>query len=355
MDVILNGIPFATNQYLRIGYVLRTWEFERHGLTLRKIEILDAAKRAAAPLLTFEGEGLPMVTQNSNVTWGERYGADHLFNYYIPIQLPLPLESKVPRRITHRLTFDVAKRWNTMRRHKVVLRGGTFKPHVGEAPVVIASPLRGKNLWFHNQSSSGYHFNFLVFLNHTIYHAMGYAFDSMQFNDELNAWFAGDPTKNESYFNYGNPVYSVADGTVVVAHDGEPEQARDKYDLPITLANTQGNHVIVDLGHARYATYAHLKTNSITAAGIHVGQTLKKGDVIGALGNSGNSQRPHLHFQITDGPDPIFSYGVPFVFERYTKAAEFTDPGDSSSTTRVDLPQEYAEAMMEETMIVDVK
>lgn len=48
---------------------------------------------------------------------------------------------------------------------------------------------------------------------------------------------------------------------------------------------------------------------------VEVGRRVHRGDVIGTIGNSGNSTMPHLHFHLMDGPDPLRSQGVPFVFD----------------------------------------
>jgi len=46
------------------------------------------------------------------------------------------------------------------------------------------------------------------------------------------------------------------------------------------------------------------------------GAHVKRGAVLGLVGNSGHSTEPHLHFQLQDGPDGNGSWGVEPVFDR---------------------------------------
>jgi murein DD-endopeptidase MepM/ murein hydrolase activator NlpD len=48
-----------------------------------------------------------------------------------------------------------------------------------------------------------------------------------------------------------------------------------------------------------------------------VGQSVKKGDVLGKVGHSGNSFSPHLHFQLMDSSDIFSARGLPCAFEQY--------------------------------------
>ena len=85
--------------------------------------------------------------------------------------------------------------------------------------------------------------------------------------------------------------------------------------VPITLDTIGGHHVILSLGAAKFAFYAHLQPGSIR---VKVGQRVRRGQVLGLLGNSGNSDAPHLHFHISNENSPVQSEGLPFVLESFT-------------------------------------
>lgn len=63
-----------------------------------------------------------------------------------------------------------------------------------------------------------------------------------------------------------------------------------------------------------YALYAHLKAGSVT---VKVGDKLKRGQVLGLLGNSGNTTEAHLHFHLMRGPAPLSSDNVPFEIDHF--------------------------------------
>jgi hypothetical protein len=119
----------------------------------------------------------------------------------------------------------------------------------------------------------------------------------------------GDGKSNADYLVYGQDVLSVADGTVETVVDGVPENVpgqENHYVIP-------GNYVVVRHAPNLFSAYMHLQPGKIRVkAGAHV----KRGGVLGLVGNSGNSSEPHLHFQLQDGPDGNTSFGVEPVFER---------------------------------------
>lgn len=88
--------------------------------------------------------------------------------------------------------------------------------------------------------------------------------------------------------NIGEPVYSALDGVIKECH----------------YENGYGNKIAVDHGNNIITVYAHLnefKTN--------VGAQVKKGDLIGKVGNTGNSTGPHLHFEVRVNGVPINPQG----------------------------------------------
>jgi murein DD-endopeptidase MepM/ murein hydrolase activator NlpD len=78
---------------------------------------------------------------------------------------------------------------------------------------------------------------------------------------------------------------------------------------------------VVDIGGGHFAFYAHLQPRSITAK---VGDRVRPGQVLGLLGNTGNSTGPHLHFHIMDSPS-FDSDGLPFQFDAFTSPGTVTD------------------------------
>jgi hypothetical protein len=60
--------------------------------------------------------------------------------------------------------------------------------------------------------------------------------------------------------------------------------------------------------------YAHLQPQSLK---VKVGDKVKLGQTLGLVGNSGNSDLPHLHFHIVNAASPLAAEGVPYVFKSF--------------------------------------
>lgn len=131
------------------------------------------------------------------------------------------------------------------------------------------------------------------------------------------------------YYCWGQEVYAPCDGIVVQAEDGYKEGTRTNlfsdmfnayknahyFDLKKDdIQSVAGNYIIMECDNNVYAAIVHLQTGSIQ---VSVGQNVKKGEVIGRVGHSGNSFAPHLHFQLMDSSDMATAKGLPCSFEQY--------------------------------------
>jgi murein DD-endopeptidase MepM/ murein hydrolase activator NlpD len=73
-----------------------------------------------------------------------------------------------------------------------------------------------------------------------------------------------------------------------------------------------GNCVIIDHGNAEYSVMMHMQPSSVT---VRAGDRVVTGQVIGKLGNSGDSFGPHLHYQLQSGPRLFQDQPLPFSFQ----------------------------------------
>jgi hypothetical protein len=181
-------------------------------------------------------------------------------------------------------------------------------------PANIAPPLVGPN-WVDANSCCDMtpHRMAMNPLDGQLWAAERFAIDYVQLLPD-GRLFNGDKTKPDSYPGFGADIHAVADGHVVAVVDGLPDQVPGKNPTGLPLDQYAGNHIVQDLGDGNYALYAHLKTGSIK---VNVGDRLSSGQVIALLGNSGNSDGPHLHFHVMSTPDPLRSNGLPFVLSSF--------------------------------------
>jgi murein DD-endopeptidase MepM/ murein hydrolase activator NlpD len=185
----------------------------------------------------------------------------------------------------------------------------------GTGAVVLSPPLQGDS-WVDSDGAGaiiGAHRYASFSVNGTLFVPQTFAIDFVQVDATGHA-FTGDQRVLANWVCFGKPVLSVAPGRVIEAVDAYPDNVPPSKP-PFTLQGAGGNHVLVDLGDGRYAFYGHLERGSVA---VYEGEFVFRGQQLGLLGNSGNSEGPHLHFQVSDraSATPLAAIGLPFVFER---------------------------------------
>ncbi len=142
-------------------------------------------------------------------------------------------------------------------------------PIANESPIVVAPPLRGT--WIAGNSVNNLpdaaHRRAVIVDSGHAWLAQRYAIDWVQIQtvDGAAATFKGAEDKNDSYFCYNQPIYSVAAGKVVDMSDGMPENVPHSgaYAVPLDFNNAAGNHIVVEIAPHRYVLYAHMRPGTV--------------------------------------------------------------------------------------------
>ncbi|HET9262988.1 MAG TPA: M23 family metallopeptidase [Vicinamibacterales bacterium] len=173
----------------------------------------------------------------------------------------------------------------------------------------LSSPFRGKGVlgqdWITNGGHNGYWNAFAIDMR---------GLDS-NYAEQLN-----DANENESAAGWGREILAPAAGTVAYARNdvpgnAHPGQAPDNSGyLPLRdpVMAYAGNCVIIDHGNTEYSVMMHMQPGSVT---VKAGDRVVAGQVIGKLGNSGDSFGPHLHYQLQSGPRLFQDQPLPFRFQ----------------------------------------
>ncbi len=296
------------------------------------IAAIDPA--SGAVLAEWKGEALGSIFRINGGEPGVTLPPSH--SGYAFLDVALPAGAPIPKSFRHRITVtrfmqapgDAHKtvpldpKFNLP--DSIAFEGADVAVDEKKA-VVIAPPLRGPRWVAFNGCCDELtsHRGSVMAFNGKALIAERFAIDFTQL-DQAGRLFDGPLAEVASYPAFGVPVYAVADATVVEASDGAPE-ATPGVARAVTVDTAAGNHIVLELGGGNFAVYAHLKTGSVA---VHPGDHVKTGDVIAHLGSSGNSDAPHLHFHVMDGPSPLASSGLPYALTSFRGAGR-VEPNDA--------------------------
>jgi murein DD-endopeptidase MepM/ murein hydrolase activator NlpD len=227
-----------------------------------------------------------------------------------------------PQQLTHRVRLRAEAA--PPGQQEIIETGG--ETAVGPLVVVlIGPPLRGSGyISADSCCDATRHTRAALPVNGRVWIAQRFAVDWEQLDDEGRV-YRGVATDVASYNIYGKDVLAVADAKVASVIDNLPDQVPGKMPTNISIEQADGNSIVLDLGFGRYALYAHLKPGSIK---VHAGDTVKLGQTIALVGNSGNTLEPHLHFHVMNHASPLASNGLPYEIDDFTVTA--TSPGTAA-------------------------
>ena len=300
-------VPFmGSDGRVHLVYELDMNNFSSAEIAVEKVDVIsDGATLQTLDTAAVAGRLQPAGQRDSTGTLARSTRALLFLN------VALAPGAKVPVELSHRISLRVSA---APPGHQEVEESGGKTTVDHPQVAMVGPPLRGSSYISADSCCDAVrHTRAALPVNGQVWVAQRYAVDWEQ-TDDSGRIYAGPREKLESYAIFGHPVLAVADALVVSVIDGEPEQTPGNYPTNIPLDKADGNCIILDLGNHRYALYAHMQPGSIK---VRSGEKVHLGQVIGLVGDTGNSIVPHLHFQVTDGPSSLSSNGFPYEISEF--------------------------------------
>jgi murein DD-endopeptidase MepM/ murein hydrolase activator NlpD len=294
-----------------LAYELHLTNWFPQPFTIQRVEVVSADGRvllALADSTLARALGRPGMTP-ANPSDRTRLGGG--MRGVIWLWVPVDIQN-APAAVRHRATVQEMTGADSGRTH---LFESAATP-VSRDIVTIGPPLRG-GAWLtaNGPSNESGHRRALIPIGGLPVIAQRFAIDYVRV-DTAGRTVNGDRANNANFYAQSAEALAVADGIVVSTKDSIPENIPGPTSraVPINLETVGGNFVILDIGSGRYAFYAHLQPGSLR---VRTGERVRRGQVLGLVGNSGNSTEPHLHFHIADANSALGSEGIPYVHEAF--------------------------------------
>ncbi len=139
-----------------------------------------------------------------------------------------------------------------------------------------------------------------------------------------NCTFAGNGRSLTDHYSWDQPVYATAGGKVAYASydmpDMLPGAIPDQAILRGDMRRILGNAVAISHANGEFSYYGHLQQLSLA---VNEGEMVRRGALIGRVGNSGNTPGPHLHFHVMNGPNLFIDQGLPMLFSHFWAGGQF--------------------------------
>jgi murein DD-endopeptidase MepM/ murein hydrolase activator NlpD len=227
----------------------------------------------------------------------------------IYVNLVFQKPNQIPDSVTHRFTAVTGEAPG----ERTFTAVDHARPVNCKRVTVLSGPLQGKG-WVNGNGCCriiGPHRFVINSINGELHATEEFAIDWIRLGEDNRAYH-GDVRNLHNWYDYDAPVISASEGRVIDVRNDLKDEIPGKNPVGLPLDEIAGNHVIVMLSEGTYVEYDHLVPGS---AAVAPGDFVQKGQLLGRLGNSGNSDAPHLHFQIMSRPSILDGWAVPFVFD----------------------------------------
>ncbi|ROU06332.1 M23 family metallopeptidase [Lysobacter enzymogenes] len=309
LDLAVPQVPaaVAVEGRQRLLYELHLTNFGAAPLWLQALSVLDA--NTGAVLASWRDDALAArgrVVGARDAALGDALQPGQRAVLFLELDLAAPM----PKALRHRVEFSGGASGGT---DPGQVEGAQVAP-LPAASLRLAPPLRG-GPWaavYAPQWPRGHRRVFYA-LDGRARLPGRYAIDFVRV-DARGRTARGDADLAANALGYGEPVLAVADAVVAAARDGIGESARVSAHPRHDFDRAPGNYVSLALGDGRYAVYEHLRPGSLK---VRAGERVRRGQVIGALGFTGDSTGPHLHFHVADAAPPLAGEGVAYAFEDF--------------------------------------
>ena len=307
--------PVLVDGTQRLVYELHMTNFVREPLSPFRVEVLDEKDRVLA---SFSGAALTSRFAQVGGSAGVAIAPGMRGVIYLELALPAGAPAQA---LSHRIEY------RTTDSGPFVVEGANVSINQAK-PLVLGAPLRG-GPWaaIHSPDWPRGHRRVLYTVDGRARIPGRFAIDWVKL-DESGRTAKGDADVVGNAYGYGTEVLAVADAVVAATRDDVPESISVAAHPKHAIGDATGNYIALDLGDGRYAFYEHLKPGSLK---VKPGQRVKRGEIIAALGFTGDSTGPHLHFHVADANSPLGAEGVPFVFERFEVLGSYPDIGELGS------------------------
>jgi murein DD-endopeptidase MepM/ murein hydrolase activator NlpD len=309
LHVPAGPIPVTIAGTTQLVYELHLTNFAPQAITLKRVQVLNA--QSAADILDLQGEGLEqrLGPVGPAVSGASRRVIEPGRRAVLYLEVAVAKEDP-PAAVFHRVEYVPA---NPEAGAAAVVEAERVAVRPGPVPV-LGPPLRG-GPWtaIYGPSWERGHRRVLYAVQGRARIPGRFAIDWFRVDDRGRR-SGGDEDVVADYHGYGEDVLAVADAVVAATRTDAVEAERLSAYTPPPPEDAAGNYVVLDLGDDRFAIYEHLKPGSIR---VRPRERVRRGQVIAALGFSGQGTSPHLHFHVADADAPLAAEGTPYVFGQY--------------------------------------